>query len=68
MGVASDGSYSVKEGIIYSFPVTCAGGQYRIVQGLAVDAFSRRMMEVTEQELWEEREAAFAFLSGSVQG
>ena len=36
MGVASDGSYGVKEGIIYSFPVTCSGGQYKIVQGALV--------------------------------
>ncbi len=66
MGVASDGSYGVKEGIIYSFPVTCSAGQYKIVQGLNIDAASRRLMQLTEQGLWEEREQAFSFLSGSM--
>jgi malate dehydrogenase len=56
MGVPSDGSYGVKEGIIYSYPVTCSNGEYQIVQGLAVDDFSRGKMLATELELREERD------------
>ena len=57
MAVPSDGSYGIKEGLIYSFPVTCSGGEYSIVQGLDVNQFSRERMEVTEAELVEESEA-----------
>ncbi len=57
MGIPSDGSYGIAEGLIYSFPVTCAGGKYEIVQGLEVDEFSRERMKATEQELAEERDA-----------
>jgi malate dehydrogenase len=55
MAVPSDGSYGIKEGIIYSYPVTCRNGTYSIVQGLEINAFSRGRMEATEQELREER-------------
>jgi len=57
MGIPSDGSYGVEPGIIYSYPVTCANGEYSIVQGLDVDAFSQGLMDATEQELREERAA-----------
>ncbi len=57
MAIPSDGSYSIPEGLIYSFPVTCSGGDYQIVQGLEIDAFSRERMDATAQELDEEREA-----------
>jgi malate dehydrogenase len=56
MGVPSDGSYGIKEGIIYSYPVTCRNGEYQIVQGLSVDDFSRGRMSATETELREERD------------
>ncbi|WP_406672084.1 malate dehydrogenase [Natronospira sp.] len=56
MAVPSDGSYGIKEGVIYSFPVTCKNGDYEIVQGLEIDAFSRERMTLTEEELREERE------------
>ena len=56
MAVPADGSYGVQEGIVYSYPVTCAGGNYQIVQGLAIDAFSRGRMSSTEAELREERD------------
>jgi malate dehydrogenase len=56
MAVPSDGSYSIKEGIVYSYPVTCKGGDYQIVQGLSVDEFSRKRMDLTETELREERD------------
>ena len=57
MAIPSDGSYGVPEGLIYSFPVTCSGGEYSIVQGLDVDDFSRERMDATANELAEERDA-----------
>jgi len=56
MGIPSDGSYGVNDGIVYGYPVTCRNGEYQIVQGLAVDAFSRGRMQATEKELLEERD------------
>jgi malate dehydrogenase len=55
MGVASDGSYGIEEGIVYSYPVRCVRGDYQIVQGLAVDEFGRAKMSATDAELREER-------------
>ncbi|MET7638008.1 malate dehydrogenase [Streptomyces sp. NPDC005438] len=57
MGIPSDGSYGVPEGLISSFPVTCADGRYEIVQGLEVNDFSRTRIDASVQELSEEREA-----------
>ena len=57
MAIPSDGSYGIPEGLIYSFPVTCANGDYQIVQGLEVNEFSRARMDATAQELTEERDA-----------
>ncbi len=57
MGVYSDGSYGVEEGLIYSFPVTCQGGDWSIVQGVEVNGFSQEKMDATETELAEERDA-----------
>jgi malate dehydrogenase len=57
MGVASDGSYGIGEGVVYGYPCTCSGGKYEIVQGLPIDDFSRSRMSATEQELREERAA-----------
>jgi malate dehydrogenase len=56
MAVPSDGSYGIKEGVVYSYPVTCANGEYKIVQGLGVDDFSRGRMDATYKELQEERD------------
>ena len=56
MAVPSDGSYGIPAGVIYGYPVTCAGGRYQIVQGLAVNEFSRGRMEATYKELTEERD------------
>ena len=53
MAVPSDGSYGIKKGIIYSYPVTCRNGTYSIVQGLEINAFSRTRLAATEQELAE---------------
>jgi malate dehydrogenase len=55
MGVASDGSYGITEGVVYSYPVRCVRGEYQIVQGLSVDDFGRGKMAATEAELREER-------------
>ena len=57
MAVPSDGSYDVPEGLISSFPVTASGGSYTIVQGLAIDAFSRSRIDASAAELAEERDA-----------
>lgn len=57
MAVASDGSYGVPEGLIYSYPVTTSGGNWEIVEGLEVNDFSRRKMDATAAELSEERAA-----------
>lgn len=56
MGIPSDGSYGVPEGLIYGFPVKCKDGKYEIVQGLDVSDFSRSKMDATAQELSEERD------------
>jgi malate dehydrogenase len=62
MGVPSDGSYGIKEGVIYSYPVTIKDGNYQIVQGLAVDEFSRKRMDATDAELREERDGVKSLL------
>ncbi|MCA0187727.1 MAG: malate dehydrogenase [Proteobacteria bacterium] len=56
MGIPSDGSYGIPEGIIYGFPVTTENGEYKIVQGLEIDQFSRERMTHTLNELLEERD------------
>ena len=55
MGVPSDGSYGIPEGVIYGVPVTCANGEYTRISGLAIDDYSRSMMDKTLAELEEER-------------
>ncbi|MEU8763081.1 malate dehydrogenase [Streptomyces sp. NPDC048659] len=57
MGVPSDGSYGVPEGLISSFPVTCKDGAYEIVQGLEINDFSRARIDASVKELSEERDA-----------
>ena len=56
MAVPADGSYGIPAGVIYGFPVTCANGSYQIVQGLAINEFSRDRMGATHRELTEERD------------
>lgn len=56
MGIASDGSYDIPEGTIFGFPVTTENGEYKIVAGLTIDEFSRERINVTLNELLEERE------------
>lgn len=57
MGVYSDGSYGIDQGLIYSFPCTCKDGDWQVVQGLDISDFSREKMRATERELQEERDA-----------
>ncbi|MDH4110315.1 MAG: malate dehydrogenase [Gammaproteobacteria bacterium] len=57
MGIPADGSYGVAPGVVYSYPVRCRNGDYEIVQGLAINDFSRERMQATEKELREERAA-----------
>lgn len=62
MGVVSDGSYGIAEGLIFSYPVVCSGGDWRIQQGLEVNAFSRSKLDITAAELVEERDEVAALL------
>ena len=62
MAIPSDGSYGIPEGVMYSYPVVCKNGQYEIVQGLEINAFSRERMDATYRELNEEREGVAALL------
>ena len=55
MAIPSDGSYGIPAGLIYSFPVTCKDGAYAIVQGLDIDEYSRKKMDITAKELADER-------------
>ena len=56
MGVPSDGSYDVPEGVIYGYPVTTRGGEYQVVKGIELSDFSRKRMDATLKELHEERD------------
>jgi malate dehydrogenase len=64
MAVPSDGSYGVKPGVIFGYPVTVKNGQYSIVQGLEIDAFSQARIDATDKELREERAAVEALFGG----
>ena len=63
MAVPSDGSYGIAEGVVFSYPCVCRGGDFEIVQGLAVDDFVRGKLQATDQELREERSAVEALLA-----
>ena len=63
MGIYSDGSYGIEAGLIYSYPVTCENGDWTIVQGRDVNAFSLEKMKATESELIEERDSVAHLLS-----
>nr|VFJ91909.1 MAG: malate dehydrogenase [Candidatus Kentron sp. LFY] len=62
MGIPSDGSYGIPEGVIYGYPVTASDGKYEIVQGLNIDEFSREKMDASLKELQEERDAVKGLL------
>ncbi|HEX3062260.1 MAG TPA: malate dehydrogenase [Usitatibacter sp.] len=57
MGIPSDGSYGIPEGLMFGYPVTCKGGQYSIVQGLQHNDFAKSKIAATQKELQEERAA-----------
>jgi malate dehydrogenase len=57
MGVPSDGSYGIAEGVLYGYPVTCRNGRYEIVKGIEISEFSRVRMQATLKELHEERDS-----------
>jgi malate dehydrogenase len=62
MAIPSDGSYGIKEGLIYSYPVTIHNGTISIVQGLEIDEFSRKQLDKNQQELEIERQAILEFI------
>ena len=62
MGVPSDGSYGIPEGVIFGYPVTCRGGQYQVVKGIEVSEFSRKRIDATLKELHEERDSVKSLL------
>ncbi|HET7366081.1 MAG TPA: malate dehydrogenase [Burkholderiales bacterium] len=57
MGVPSDGSYGIPEGVIYGYPATCRDGSYQVVKGIEISEFSRKRMDATLKELHEERDS-----------
>jgi len=63
MAVVSDGSYGIAEGLVYSFPVTCREGAWRIVPDLAIGDFSRERMRATQEELEQEQAAVRSLLA-----
>jgi len=62
MGVPSDGSYGIEDGVIFGFPCECKGGEYEIVQDLSWNDFSRKRIEVVHQELLDEKDAIASLL------
>ena len=63
MGVPSDSSYGIPEGVLYGYPVTCKHGRYEIVKSIEISPFSRARMEATHKELLEERDAVNSMLA-----
>jgi len=63
MAVHSKGEYGVPEGLVFSFPVTCEGGKYKIVEGLKIDEYYQGKIDKTTKELVEEREAVAHLLN-----
>jgi malate dehydrogenase len=57
MGIPSDGSYGIPEGLMFGYPVTCSGGQYTIVKGIEHNDFAKSKIAATQKELTEERAA-----------
>ena len=63
MGVPSDGSYGIPEGVIFGYPVTCRGGQYQVVKDIEISDFSRKRIDATLKELHEERDSVKSLFS-----
>ncbi len=62
MGIASDGSYGVPEGIVFGVPAICSGGTYTVVKGLEIDAYAQSMLDITLKELLDERAGVAAIV------
>lgn len=62
MGIASDGSYGIPEGIVFGVPAICAGGSYTVVKGLEMDAYAQSMLDITLKELLDERAGVAAIV------
>ncbi len=56
MGIPSDGAYGIPKDVMFGYPVTCANGEYKLVEGLEIDAYSRGKIDITLKELLEERD------------
>ncbi|MCP6462393.1 malate dehydrogenase, partial [Klebsiella pneumoniae] len=56
MGIPSDGSYGIPKEVMFGYPVTCEGGEYKIVQGIEIDAFSQECINKTLKELTDEQD------------
>jgi malate dehydrogenase len=56
MGIASNGEYGIPKDVMFGYPVTTADGEYKIVEGLAIDAFSQERINITLKELQEEQD------------
>jgi len=63
MGIISDGSYNIPKGLVFSFPVTIQNGKWKIVQGLKFDEYGKKAIQVTTEELIQEKELAFGKLN-----
>jgi malate dehydrogenase len=63
MGVPSDGSYGIAEGVIFGYPVTCRGSGYQVVKGIEISDFSRKRIDATLKELHEERDSVKSLFS-----
>lgn len=63
MGIPSDGSYDIPEGTMFGFPVTCENGEYKLIEGLEIDNFSRERINITLKELEEEKAGVAHLLS-----
>jgi len=67
MAIPSDGSYNVPKGLVFSFPVTCAGGETTIVQGVPIDERLEKLLSITKEELISEQNTAFSMLGISAK-
>ena len=56
MGIPSDGQYGIPKDVMFGFPVTTEGGEYKLVEGLEIDAFSQQRIDLTLKELQEEQD------------
>jgi malate dehydrogenase len=56
MGIPSNGEYGIPKGVMFGYPVTCSGGEYKIVEGLEIDAYSKEKIDITLKELLEEQD------------